>query len=151
VTREPGIDRRRYLPRWFLVTIGVLSVGLGTLGIFVPLLPTTPFLLLAAACFVRSSNRLHAWLLSHRVYGPIIRGYSEHRALPAGSKATILVFTWAAILTSIFVIAHPARFLLLAPAIGATWMMIRMPTLDSALLNTDGAVGQTTKPPDTGQ
>ena len=135
--REPGTDGRRYLPRWSLVVVGVLSVGLGTLGIFVPLLPTTPFLLLAAACFVRSSDRLHTWLLSHRVYGPIIRGYREHRALPAGSKATILVFTWVAILSSIYAIAHPARFLLLAPAIGATWMILRMPTLDPALLTTD--------------
>jgi len=139
VKSEPGTDSRRYLPRWFLVVAGVLSVGLGTLGIFVPLLPTTPFLLLAAACFVRSSDRLHAWLLSHRVYGPIIRGYREHRALPASSKATILVFTWVAILSSIVVLSHPARFLLLAPAIGATWMMIRMPTLNPALLRTDRA------------
>lgn len=109
-------------------------MGLGTLGIFLPLLPTTPLLLLAAACFVRSSDRLHGWLMNHRVYGPIIRGYREHRALPARSKLTILVFTWAAILSSVFVLAHPMRFLLLAPAIGATWVMLRMPTLDPSLL-----------------
>ncbi len=129
--RPPG---RRYLPKWFLVGVGVVSVSLATLGIFLPLLPTTPFLLLAAACFVRSSDRLYRWLMGHRVYGPIIKGYREHRALPASSKVTILVFTWAAILTSILVLAHPARFVLLAPAIGATWMMIRIPTLDPALL-----------------
>lgn len=128
----------RYLPRWLLVAVGVVSVGLGTLGIFVPLLPTTPFLLLAAACFVRSSDRLHKWLLNHRVYGPVIRGYREHRALPASSKVTILVFTWTAILSSVLILAHPMRFVLLAPAIGATWMMIRMPTLDPALLSSDG-------------
>lgn len=116
-------------------------MGLGTLGILVPLLPTTPFLLLAAACFVRSSDRLHNWLLNHRVYGPVIRGYREHKALPASSKATILVFTWAAILSSVLVLTHPMRFVLLAPAIGATWMMIRMPTLDPALLASDGAGG----------
>lgn len=132
---QPG--RRSYLPRRLLVACGVLSVGLGTLGIFLPLLPTTPFLLLAAACFVRSSDRMHGWLMNHRVYGPIIRGYREHRALPASSKATILVFTWVAILSSIFVLAHPVRFLLLAPAIGATWMMIRMPTLDAVHLTAD--------------
>jgi uncharacterized membrane protein YbaN (DUF454 family) len=117
--------------------VGVLSVGLGTLGIFVPLLPTTPFLLLAAACFVRSSDRLHDWLLNHRIYGPVIRGYREHRALPVSSKVTILLFTWAAILTSVWILAHPARFILLAPAIGATWMMLRMPTLDPAVLARD--------------
>jgi uncharacterized membrane protein YbaN (DUF454 family) len=125
---------KRYLPRWLLIAVGVSSVGLGTLGVFLPLLPTTPFLLLAAACFVRSSDRLHDWLLSHRVYGPIIRGYREHRALPASSKITILVFTWAAILSSVLILTHPIRFLLLAPALGWTWMLIRMPTLDPALL-----------------
>ena len=135
----PRAEKRRYLPRWLLVAVGVVSVGLGTVGIFVPLLPTTPFLLLAAACFVRSSDRLHDWLMGHRLYGPIVRGYREHRALPASSKAIILVFTWAAILSSIFILAHPARFVLLAPAIGATWMMIRMPTLDRALLVTENA------------
>lgn len=129
-----GQPSRRFFPRWLLVLVGVLSVGLATAGIVVPLLPTTPFLLLAAACFVRSSDRLHRWLLGHRVYGPIIRGYREHRALPASSKVTILVFTWAAILTSILLLVHPARFVLLAPAIGATWMMIRMPTLDPTRL-----------------
>lgn len=138
MTRPPETAGRRYLPRWLLITVGILSVGLGTLGIFVPLLPTTPFLLLAAACFVRSSERLHLWLLSHRVYGPVIRGFREHRALPASSKITILLFTWAAILSSLFILAHPARFLLLAPAIGATWIMLRMPTLDPALLTGDG-------------
>jgi len=116
-------------------------VGLGTLGIFVPLLPTTPFLLLAAACFVRSSDRLHDRLMNHRVYGPIIRGFREHRALPASSKVTILVFTWTAILSSILLLSHPMRFVLLAPALGATWMMIRMPTLDPALLASDGVGG----------
>ena len=75
--------------------------------------------------------------MNHRVYGPIVRGYREHKALPASSKVTILVFTWAAILSSVLILTHPMRFVLLAPAIGATWMMIRMPTLDPALLAAD--------------
>lgn len=142
VKQESGGGGRRYLPRWLLVAVGVASVGLGTLGIFLPLLPTTPFLLLAAACFVRSSDRLHNWLLNHRAYGPAIRGYREHKALSASSKVTILVFTWVAIISSVLVLSHPMRFLLLAPAIGATWMMIRMPTLDPALLASDGVGGE---------
>ncbi len=77
--------------------------------------------------------------MNHRVYGPIIRGYREHRALPASSKVTVLVFTWAAILSSVLLLAHPLRFVLLAPAIGATWMMLRMPTLDPALLAGEAA------------
>ena len=72
--------------RTFLVILGGLSLVLGLLGIFVPLLPTTPFLLLAAALWVRSSPRLYAWLLSHRRLGPYIRNFRENRAIPLRAK-----------------------------------------------------------------
>jgi uncharacterized membrane protein YbaN (DUF454 family) len=67
--------------RWLLSSVGGICVGLGVLGIFVPLLPTTPFLLVAAACFVRSSDRLYQRLITHRTLGPYIRNYREHRAI----------------------------------------------------------------------
>jgi uncharacterized membrane protein YbaN (DUF454 family) len=60
---------------------GCISVGLGFLGLFLPLLPTTPFLLLAALCFSRGSERLHAWLIGHPQMGPIIRDWNEHRTI----------------------------------------------------------------------
>ena len=79
----------------FLIA-GFLLVGLATLGIFLPLLPTTPLLLLAAACFANSSEKCHRWLVEHDVFGPIIRNWHENRCIPRRAKliavASILLF-----------------------------------------------------------
>jgi uncharacterized membrane protein YbaN (DUF454 family) len=66
---------------------GFVLVGLAIVGIFLPLLPTTPLLLLAAACFSRSSERCHRWLLNHRTFGPIILSWQESRCIPRRAKA----------------------------------------------------------------
>ena len=83
--------------KWVLRGIGIVSVGLGVLGIFVPLLPTTPFLLLAAACFVRSSPRLYAWLIHHPWFGRYILYYREYRAIPLRIKVVALALLWGVI------------------------------------------------------
>jgi uncharacterized membrane protein YbaN (DUF454 family) len=72
---------------------GILALTLAILGIFLPLLPTTPFILLAAACFARSSNRLHDWLLTQPVAGPVIRDWQDYRSMPPRVKpwATLLI------------------------------------------------------------
>ena len=88
---------RASLVKWILRIAGILSVGLGVLGIFVPLLPTTPFLLLAAACFVRSSPRLYHWLIHHRWFGKYIRYYREYRAIPLRAKVVALALLWGVI------------------------------------------------------
>lgn len=91
--------------RIVLISIGLISVALGVLGIFLPLLPTTPFLLLAAACFAKSSKRFHSRLLSHRIFGKIIRDYSEKRGLPLKTKITTLILLWITIsATAIFAV-----------------------------------------------
>ena len=61
---------------------GFAFLGLGILGMALPVLPTTPFVLLAAACFARSSDRFYQWLLAHRTFGPIVREWREHRSIP---------------------------------------------------------------------
>lgn len=91
--------------RWLLMTIGIISVGLGTAGVFLPLLPTTPFLLLAAACFVRSSDRLYQWLIHNRWFGSYIRNYREHRALPLRAKVIALILLWTTMSYSVFALA----------------------------------------------
>ncbi|MGK2951314.1 MAG: YbaN family protein [Thiobacillus sp.] len=78
------------------IPVRLLFAGLGTLfvlGIFLPVLPTTPFLLLAAACYTRSSRRIYHWLLQHRHFGPLIRELREHRSMPyrAKRKALLLI------------------------------------------------------------
>lgn len=76
---------------------GGLALALGLAGIVLPLLPTTPFVLLAAFCFARSSPRLHGWLLAHRTFGPIIHNWSEHRAIPPRAKRAAILAMLAAL------------------------------------------------------
>lgn len=126
-------DSRRRLVKIALTGIGVLAVGVGTLGLFVPLLPTTPFLLLAAACFVRSSDRLYGWLLNHRWFGTYIRNYREHRAVPRRVKMLSLILLWSTIGFSAcrVVDAFWVRALLLLVAVGVTVHLVRLKTLDT--------------------
>ena len=120
------------LRRGLLVAAGIVSVGLGVVGVVVPLLPTTPFLLLAAACFLRSSDRLHRWLLGNRVFGEYLRRYRSGEGMSLASKLTTLVLLWATLAISAFA-AIPAglwwvRLLLLAIGAGVTVHIVRIRT-----------------------
>ncbi|SUX75136.1 Inner membrane protein ybaN [Citrobacter freundii] len=74
------------MQRIILIIIGWIAVVLGTLGVVLPLLPTTPFILLAAWCFARSSPRFHDWLLYRSWFGGYLRHWQKHRAMPPGAK-----------------------------------------------------------------
>jgi hypothetical protein len=89
-------ERRSGPARVLLVVTGIACVAVGAAGIVVPVLPTTPFLLLAAACFVRSSPRMHGWLMNHRRLGPYVAFVDGH-GMPARAKRNALVVLWAAI------------------------------------------------------
>lgn len=115
-----------------LVILGALALLLGLVGIFVPLLPTTPFLLLAAALWVRSSPRLYAWLLAHRRLGPYIRNFRENRAIPLRAKILSVTLLWATLLYCIFFVVNAwwwAQLALLAVAVGVTWHILSFATL----------------------
>lgn len=126
------------LVRPLLALVGVVAVGLGIAGIFLPLVPTTPFLLLAAACFLRSSERLHRWLLGHPILGGHVRAYQDGRGVPARAKALTLALLWTTIPASGWMLharlgPSPAWWtcaaILAASAIGTTWyMLVRLPT-----------------------
>lgn len=79
------------ITRWLWVVAGWAALGSGVAGIVLPLVPTTPFLLLAAFCFARGSKRLHAWLLSHRVFGPPIVRWQSERTIAVRTKWSIAV------------------------------------------------------------
>jgi uncharacterized protein len=85
-----------------LVTAGSLCLALAVLGVFLPLLPTTPFLLLASACYVRSSERLHGWLMGNRMLGPYIRNFKERRGIPLRARVTTVVLLWLPLAYSIY-------------------------------------------------
>ncbi|MFP4015451.1 MAG: YbaN family protein [Halanaerobiales bacterium] len=91
----------------FLIIIGTLFIILGTLGIFLPLLPTTPFLLLAAACYIRGSEKMYHWLINNKYFGSYIRNYREKKALPFRTKIIAVVLLWTAILYSAFFVIEP--------------------------------------------
>lgn len=120
----------RTLTRNLLIVGGTISVVLALVGIVVPLLPTTPFLLLAAACYARSSDRFHRWLLSNRLFGSYIRNYREGRGMPAREKAVTLVLLWLTILVTaiLFLEVWWGRLILLAVAAVVTSHILRIKT-----------------------
>ncbi|MFE3837472.1 YbaN family protein [Pseudogemmobacter sonorensis] len=82
--------------RLIWISCGMAALGLGALGVVLPLLPTTPFVILAAWCFAKSSERLHAKLLAHPVFGPAIRDWRDHRAIPRRGKQAAVIAMAAA-------------------------------------------------------
>jgi uncharacterized protein len=113
-----------------LNAVGVVAVVLGVIGIFVPLLPTTPFLLLASACFLRGSKRLHHWLLTNRVFGKYIRDYEEKRAVPRRAKVAALTVMWASLGYSVYLVQLLwLQLLLVAIGVGVTIHLLRLKTL----------------------
>jgi uncharacterized membrane protein YbaN (DUF454 family) len=91
----------RQSARAIWVVVGLVSLGLGALGVFLPLLPTTPFVLLAAFAFSNSSERLHNWLLAHNVFGPLIHNWRRYGAISRSAKVVSAVSMIAVVVISI--------------------------------------------------
>jgi len=118
--------------RYALLTLGWLSVVLGVIGIFVPVLPTTPFLLLAAACFARSSRRFYLWLVSHPRLGPWIRDYLDGQGIPLKAKIYTLSLMWVSIALSCYLVPLPwARAFMLISAVLVSVYILKQKTLQS--------------------
>ena len=117
------------LMKILLVAAGTLCVGLGVLGIFLPLLPTTVFLLMAAACYARSSDRFYQRLVNSRWLGSYIRNHREGRGMTRGQKALTLALLWAGIgATMIWTVEDLwLHALLLVIALGVTVHVVRLP------------------------
>ncbi|MBU1242632.1 YbaN family protein [Myxococcota bacterium] len=118
--------------RALLIAAGLLCVALATAGVFLPILPTTPFLLLAAACFARSSERLYRWLHENRWFGPFLTRYRAGLGIPLLSKLMILMLLWITLAASAF-LAMPdrlwwVRLILLAVGAGVTTHLLWIPT-----------------------
>ena len=87
-------DRLSILTRWILIVLGSIFVAIAVVGIFVPLLPTTDFLLLAAACYIRSSDKMYNKLINNPVFGPAIKNYSEKRGMSNNDKIKAIAGIW---------------------------------------------------------
>lgn len=131
------------LRRGTLIGVGFLSLLLGALGVVLPLLPTTPFVILAAACFSRSSPRLHRRLLDNRVFGPLIVEWSEHRRIPRRAKilavSMIVVSGGLAIVLVGSLWARVALVVLFVAVIG--WLVTRPSSESVATSWRDGSAG----------
>jgi uncharacterized protein len=123
--------KKKRVVRALLLVAGTISLALGAVGIFLPILPTTPFLLVAAACYLRSSERMHKWLINNRWFGEYIKNYQAGKGIPIKTKIVALTVLWATILYSTFFIVDEIlviQLVLLVIACGVTVHLIRLPT-----------------------
>jgi uncharacterized membrane protein YbaN (DUF454 family) len=133
MSQEPGkIVGSRGL-RLVLIAAGLCCTILAVIGIFVPLLPTVPFLLLAAACFARSSKRFYRWLLDHRQLGPMVRDYLGGKGIPLRAKITAITLIWVSIsVSTLFLLTVVwVKILMLAIGICVTAYLWRLPLCES--------------------
>lgn len=122
------MSRRAVRVVWFMA--GSICLFLGLVGIVVPLLPTTPFLLAAVACYLKSSVRAHRWLLTNRLFGGYLKNYKEGRGFSVLSKITILMILWATISVSIFLVnILLAQLALIVVAVAVSAHVMLLPTL----------------------
>ena len=111
--------------------LGLISLGLGIIGAFLPLLPTVPFVLLSAYLFAKSSDKLHNWLINHRIFGQIIRDFHEKKGISVRGKVTAIGMMWISNIISICFIVDDKlwmQILLTLISIGVTVQILRYKT-----------------------
>lgn len=113
------------------IALGFITLILAIVGIFIPLLPTTPFLLLSAALFFRGSQKLYDWLINHKIFGTHIRNFREYKAIPLSTKIFAVSTLWAMILSTAFFVFDRwlIRGILISIAIGVTIHILHYKTL----------------------
>ncbi|MCU5771976.1 DUF454 family protein [Erwiniaceae bacterium BAC15a-03b] len=124
------------MQRILLLVVGWLAIALGTLGVVLPLLPTTPFILLAAWCFARSSPRFHHWLLYRSWFGSYIRHWQQHRALPPKAKGRAILFIIITFAVSLWLVKILwLRILLACMLCVLVIFMLRLPVVEKEQQN----------------
>lgn len=119
----------------FLIIAGTISLVLGVLGIMLPLLPTTPFLLLSAACYVRSSDKLYQWLITNKYVGSYILNYREGKGIPLKAKIVSVSLLWVSMLYTIAFVIPLVMVKILLFLIGSyfTWFILKQKTLRKSM------------------
>ena len=132
--QKPGTTKEtktsQKLVRAFFFGAGSVSLALGAIGIVLPVLPTTPFLLLALACYCRSSERMTHWMLNNKHFGKYVRNYREGKGIPLKTKLFAITILWITIgYSAIFIIPiWIAQIILFAIAAAVTIHLARLPT-----------------------
>jgi len=127
-----GLLKLHSIKKYLLIFLGSLSVAFGVIGVFVPVLPTTPFLLLASFCYLRSSKRMHNWLINHKIFGSYIYCYLNYRAVSKKTKIGAMMFLWSTLMVSMVLVESlHIRLFLVAVGIGVTVHLMLLKTLSS--------------------
>jgi uncharacterized protein len=92
------------IKKYLFLILGTLSLGIGMIGVLLPVLPTTPFLLIASFFYLRSSKRMYNWMLNHKVFGSYIYCYMKHRGVSQKAKEGTLIFLWSTLMISMILI-----------------------------------------------
>ena len=130
-------EKGQKIVRTLWLIAGTICVVLGAIGIVLPILPTTPFLLAAAACYYKSSPRMHRWLLNNKWFGEYIRNYQEGKGLTIKTKITALSMLWITIgVSTVFMLNRllpeqlvlPMQLIMIAVAIAVSTHILRLPT-----------------------
>ena len=118
------------LKKGFYVVLGTIALALGFIGIFLPVIPTTPLVLLAAACYMRGSKRLHGWLLESKWFGETIRTYQAGQGLRKATKIRAIGLMWIVITISavFYVESLPVRLVMFGTALWVTRYLYGLPT-----------------------
>src|SRR3972149_3980049 len=128
---DPAVKpKKNRVVRALLIVAGTISLVFAAIGLVLPLLPTTPLLLLALACSCRSSERLYMWLINNRWFGEYIRNYREGRGVPLKTKVLAVTILWASISVSVLFLVSIliVQVLLLGIAIAVSIHILRLPT-----------------------
>jgi len=123
-------NTRQKLVRALFFVAGTVSLAIGTIGIVLPILPTTPLLLLALACYCRSSKRMTKWVLTNKYFGSYIRRYKEGKGIPIKTKIVAIATLWITISYSAFFIVNIwiVQLILFAIATAVSIHILRLPT-----------------------
>jgi len=118
------------MKKTLLIILGILSTVIGAIGIIVPLLPTTPFLLIAATCFYKSSDKLHFWLLNNKILGSYISDYINKRGMPLKVKIFTIILLWTSIIYAFFYATNNliVRILLIVVVLSVTTHILLIKT-----------------------